>query len=83
MKVEQLMTMNPSSCHPEDTMQQAARIFWEHDCGCAPVTDHDAHVVGMITDRDVCMAAYTQGKPLTELSVASAMATNKMRSMAA
>jgi CBS-domain-containing membrane protein len=27
----------------------------------------------MITDRDVCMAAYTQGRPLTDITVGSAM----------
>jgi CBS-domain-containing membrane protein len=36
------------------------------------VVDEEAHVIGMITDRDVCMAAYTQGKPLCEISVHSA-----------
>jgi CBS-domain-containing membrane protein len=28
----------------------------------------------MLTDRDICMAAYTQGRPLGEIEVASAMA---------
>jgi CBS domain-containing protein len=48
--------------------------MWEGDCGCVPVVDQDGRVVGMLTDRDVCMAAYTQGKPLTDVRVESAMA---------
>ena len=46
--------------------------MWEHDCGCIPVVDADGKVIGMITDRDICMASYTQGQPLTNMSVASA-----------
>jgi signal-transduction protein with cAMP-binding, CBS, and nucleotidyltransferase domain len=30
----------------------------------------------MITDRDLCMAAYTQGRPLSEITVQSVMAQN-------
>lgn len=73
MNVEQLMSKHPHTCCPEDTMEQAARIFWERDCGCAPVVDADSHVLGMITDRDVCMAAYTQGRALRDMRVSSAM----------
>jgi CBS-domain-containing membrane protein len=29
----------------------------------------------MLTDRDICMAAYTRGRPLTELPVSGAMST--------
>jgi CBS-domain-containing membrane protein len=46
--------------------------MWEADCGVVPVIDAESRVVGMITDRDVCMAAYTQGKPLWQIPVSSA-----------
>jgi CBS domain-containing protein len=79
MKVEQVMTRDVSTCGPEDHLDIAARIMWERDCGCVPVVepeDGGARVVGMLTDRDVCMAAYTQGRPLAEITVRSAMGTN-------
>jgi CBS domain-containing protein len=47
--------------------------MWDNDCGCVPVVDQKRRVVGIITDRDVCMAAYTQGGPLRALRVSSAM----------
>jgi len=53
--------------------------MWERDCGCVPVVEAEngtARLVGMITDRDVCMAAYTQGRLLSEIEVRSAMATS-------
>ena len=77
MKVEQLMTRSVQACGPEDRLSDAARIMWESDCGCVPVVekkDGSARVVGMLTDRDICMAAYTQGRPLQEIAVRSAMA---------
>jgi len=77
MNVEQLMTSNVRTCCPNDPLSDAARIMWEADCGCVPVTEEcygSAKVVGMITDRDICMAAYTQGLPLSEIEVGSVMA---------
>ena len=47
--------------------------MWEKDCGCLPVVDVAGRVVGMITDRDICMAAYTRGTPLGGETVESAM----------
>lgn len=73
MRVEQLMTKEVFTCNPRDSLERAAGIFWEHDCGCAPVVDDVGKVVGIVTDRDACMAAYTQGKALREISVSTAM----------
>jgi CBS-domain-containing membrane protein len=73
MRVEQLMTRPVHTCRREETLEEAARILWEKDCGCLPVVDEQMTVVGMITDRDICMAAYTQGRALHDLTVASAM----------
>jgi CBS domain-containing protein len=73
MKVRRLMTSNVYTCSPDDTLTDAARIMWDKDCGCLPVVDADRRVLAMITDRDICMAAYTQGVPLHALHVSSAM----------
>lgn len=73
MKVEELMAREVRTCQIGDSLQAAAQIMWENDCGCVPVLDHDGWVVAMLTDRDICMAAYLQGKALTMLPVSSAM----------
>ena len=76
MRVEQLMTRHVETCRPEDSLHRAAEVMWKRDCGALPVVSGDggsAQVVGMLTDRDVCMAAYMQGRPLWELTVAGAM----------
>jgi CBS domain-containing protein len=75
MKAEELMTRNVRTCSPDDTLEQAARVMWESDVGCLVVTDGVERPVGVITDRDIAMAAYTQGVALRDARVASAMAT--------
>ncbi len=74
MKVRDLMTSDVKHCGVNDSLNRAAQIMWESDCGCVPVVDEQARPVGILTDRDVCMAAYTQGVALAAASVASAMA---------
>jgi|JI7StandDraft_1071085.scaffolds.fasta_scaffold84901_2 CBS domain-containing protein len=73
MKIESLMTTDVRVCFASGSLADAARVMWEGDCGCVPVLDEDTRVVGILTDRDICMAAWTQGRPLAEIPVPSAM----------
>lgn len=74
MRVSDLMTMGVKSCRGEDTLHRAAQIMWENDCGCVPVADSGGFMTGIITDRDIAMAAYLQGKPLDAMRVDSVAA---------
>jgi CBS domain-containing protein len=73
MKVGQLMKQSVCSCQPYDSLNTAAQIMWEHDCGCVPVVDHEGHPVAVVTDRDICMSAFFRGENLHGLCVADAM----------
>lgn len=75
MRVEQIMTKQVSCCSPDQTLAQAAQLMWDHDCGSLPVCTGNgaSRVVGVITDRDICMSALFKGKPLHELRVSDAM----------
>ena len=73
MKVSELMTSEVKGCYQHDSLNRAAQLMWENDCGSVPVVDSEMKVIGMLTDRDICMAAYTQGVALTEASVGGAM----------
>lgn len=77
LRVADLMQTDVRRCTSQDALQEAARIMWERDCGCVPVVaaDGSGRLVGMITDRDLCMAAYTRGARLTELQVGEVMST--------
>jgi CBS domain-containing protein len=76
MKVEQIMNRAVKTCRPQDSLCKAAQMMWEEPCGAVPVVDDHRRPVGFLTDRDVCMAAYTQGRPLGEIRAETAMARN-------
>ena len=73
MKVKELMTSEAKSCNVFTTLNGAAQIMWDNDCGFVPVVDNEGRVLGVITDRDICMAAYLQGAALSGALVTSAM----------
>jgi CBS domain-containing protein len=73
MIVEELMSPKVKSCLPDATLAEAARFMWDNDCGCVPVVDAGERVVGMLTDRDICMATYIQGKAPQEIPVQGVM----------
>ena len=72
-RVRDVMQRDVATCHSWDTLNRAAQLMWEADCGAVPVVDEQGKLAGMLTDRDVCMAAYTRGLALSELSVQNAM----------
>jgi CBS domain-containing protein len=43
--------------------------MWERDCGVVPVVDAAGVIAAIITDRDLCMGAFTQGLPLVAIPV--------------
>ncbi len=73
MQILQIMSEPVLVCHKSDNLSDAAQFMWEQDCGVVPIVDQEGRVVSMLTDRDICMAAYTQGKPLSQIGVQSAM----------
>jgi CBS domain-containing protein len=74
MRLRELMSHPVVSCSSGATLDHPARLMWEFDCGTIPVVDDDGRLVGMITDRDICMGSLMQGKPLHEIPVRSVMA---------
>ena len=74
MQIKDIMSHPAVTCSTTAMADEAARLMWDNDCGIVPVLDDDGHVAGVITDRDICMAAYTQGMPLSAIAVTSAMA---------
>lgn len=62
MKVFEAMTIDVGFCHTDDNLTRTAQIMWEKDCGIVPVVDEEKKVVGVITDRDVCIATATRNR---------------------
>jgi CBS domain-containing protein len=61
MNVSDYMTRDVTVVGPNDTLQQAAKIMGQLDCGVLPVGEND-RLVGMITDRDIAIRAVAEGK---------------------
>jgi CBS domain-containing protein len=59
MKVQDVMTYDVQTCTPETNLAAAAMQMWRGDFGVMPVVA-GGRVVGMITDRDICIAAATK-----------------------
>jgi CBS domain-containing protein len=74
MKASDLMCRPVYTCLESDAANVAARLMWDHDVGTIPVVDGDGRLVGIVTDRDLCMAVLTQGRTLDAFPVTIAMA---------
>jgi CBS domain-containing protein len=73
VKVDELMSRNVQRCAPSDSMHRAAQIMYERDCGCVTVMGRDGHLHGIVTDRDICLAAYRSEKPLKDIKIEEEM----------
>ena len=64
MQAREIMTENPACCTPDQTMQRAAQLMKEHDCGCLPVVEdtQSKRVIGTVTDRDLACRGVAAGK---------------------
>lgn len=68
MKVQEIMTCDVQCCGPDTNLAAAAKMMWDSDCGALPVLNVEGQVRGMITDRDICMAAATKNKPASDIT---------------
>lgn len=67
MKISDVMTPNPKTVKPSDSIQTAASIMRDEDAGAVPVVD-GGRVVGMVTDRDIVIRAVADGDFAAKIS---------------
>ena len=73
MNVQEVMTSNVQWCGLGTNLAAAAKLMWDADCGVLPVLNGEGQVLGMITDRDICMACATKRKAPSDLTVFDAV----------
>ncbi|MEZ5345482.1 MAG: CBS domain-containing protein [Pyrinomonadaceae bacterium] len=75
MFVKDIMTGNPACCMKESSLEDAAKMMKENDCGCIPVVNEmeTKTPVGVITDRDICCRTVAEGLNPLELKVGDIM----------
>jgi CBS domain-containing protein len=54
-KINEVMTERPRAVTVETSVREAVRLMEEEDVGSLPVVDEEAHLVGIVTDRDVAL----------------------------
>jgi acetoin utilization protein AcuB len=55
-RVSDAMTWAPQLAHPDDSLEQAARLLSQHRIGCLPVVDADEQLVGILSETDALRA---------------------------
>jgi CBS domain-containing protein len=73
MKVKEIMTPNAKAIWLTESLADAAQLMWENDCGVLPIIKDGRKVIGMITDRDICMAAAMRDTNPSSVSVEEVM----------
>ena len=75
MLIRELSPTYVASCHPDTALSEAATLMREHDCGILPVVDGSYKVLGVLTDRDICMAVSTRNVLASVLRARDVMST--------
>jgi CBS domain-containing protein len=73
MKVQDVMTPNAKAIWLTESLTDAAKLMWDNDCGVLPVIKDGRKVVGMITDRDICMALAMRDTHPSSVSIEEVM----------
>ncbi len=73
MIVKDIMNKAVATCAPETDLASVIETMRAHDCGFLPVVDSHGIVVGVVTDRDVCLASGAKPRPLARVSVKETM----------
>jgi CBS domain-containing protein len=74
MQVGDIMTRVIFTCDTQASLEDIARVMSDHDCGYVPIVNEHDKLKGVVTDRDVALAAYNQGKRLADIPVVDVMA---------
>ena len=73
--IRQIMTSNPSTIEPNQSVADAARIMKQEDAGVVPVTEN-GRLTGMVTDRDIAIRVVAEGKDPKSTTVGEVASTN-------
>jgi CBS domain-containing protein len=77
MKIQDIMSAEPSTVTPDTPITEAARLMKEHNVGMLPVVESEGsrRLVGVVTDRDITIRHVAEGH-LSDCPVREAMTDN-------
>lgn len=64
MKIQDIMTRDPSCVTADDSVREAAQVMKREDVGIVPVVEAKSgrQLVGVVTDRDIAIRCIADGK---------------------
>jgi len=77
MKIQDIMSTEPSTVTPDTPITEAARLMKDHNIGMLPVVESQGsrRLVGVVTDRDITIRHVAEGH-LSDCPVREAMTDN-------
>jgi CBS domain-containing protein len=72
MKVKDVMTKEVRTCGLDSDLSAVAKTMWMRDCGVIPVMEN-GQVIGVITDRDICIATGSKNREPAGITVSEVM----------
>src|SRR5262249_58928918 len=73
MKVKELMSTDVKTSRENTDLSTVTKLMWDGDCGIIPIVNDDRQVIGVVTDRDICIAAATRSTDPAGLRVQDVM----------
>ena len=73
MKIKSIMTEAVQSCGPETNLASIVETMWTYDCGIVPVVNERGEAIGVVTDRDICIALGTRNVVAAALTARDVM----------
>jgi CBS domain-containing protein len=79
MRIQDIMTKNPSWITADATVREAAQVMSRENVGMVPVVDGESSkkLVGVVTDRDIAIRCVAEGKD-GSCRVRDVMSSNKL-----
>lgn len=77
-KCSDVMTPDPVTCAPDESVTHAAQIMRQEDVGSVPVVESHSsrRLVGILTDRDIVIKVVAEGRGVEHATVRDAMTPN-------
>ncbi len=72
MKVRDIMSKDVASLRSDDSIERAAQLMKQYNCGSIPVCTQDK-LIGIVTDRDIALRSVASGQDVTEQRVGDIM----------
>ena len=69
MKLKEIMTQSAVCCGPDTNVGAAVELLWVRNCGMLPVVGADQKLIGVVTDRDICVAMGTRNRLAGKLTI--------------